>query len=68
MDKEKLKLIISDYKNSPNKDLATAMDSLNEDFEKTKNLIIKLSKHLDFIEETYNKIHLEYTSRVNNEK
>jgi len=64
MDKEKLNSIVSDYKNSSNKDLTMAMDSLNNDFEETKNLIIRLSKHLDLIEETYNKIHTEYTSRV----
>lgn len=62
--KEKIKSIIDDYKNSSNKDLTFVMDSLNEEFEETKNLIIKLSKHLDLVEETYNKIHTEYTSRV----
>lgn len=40
----KIKTILDDYKNSSNKDLASAMDLLNEDFEKTKELIIKLSK------------------------
>jgi hypothetical protein len=62
--KEKIKSIIDDYKNSSNKDLTFVMDSLNEEFEETKNLIIKLSKHLDLVEETYNKIHTEYTSRI----
>ena len=40
--KEKIKSIIDDYKNSSNKDLTFVMDSLNEEFEETKNLIIKL--------------------------
>lgn len=65
MDKEKINSIINDYKNASNKDLVIVMDSLNNDFEKTKTLIIKLSKHLDFIEETYNKVHMEYNSRIN---
>jgi hypothetical protein len=62
--KEKIKSILEDYKNSSNKDLIFVLDSLNEEFEETKILIIKLSKHLDYVEETYNKIHTEYTSRV----
>jgi predicted RND superfamily exporter protein len=59
----KIKTILDDYKNSSNKDLASAMDLLNEDFEKTKELIIKLSRYLDFVEESYTKIHTEYMNR-----
>lgn len=64
MDKEKLKTIISDYKNQPNKELVLAMDYLNDDFEKTKKLIIDLSKYLDLVENQYRLVHTEYTQRI----
>jgi predicted nuclease with TOPRIM domain len=59
---------IMDYKNLSNKDLTKTLDELNSEFEKTKQLIIKLSNHLDFIEETYNKLNNEYQTRVGAEK
>jgi hypothetical protein len=39
------------------------MNYLNEEFEKTKDLIVKLSKHLDNVEFNYNKVLKEYESR-----
>jgi hypothetical protein len=59
--------ILKDYKNSSNKDLEKTMDFLNEDFEKTKDLIIKLTYHLDNTEISYNKVFDEYNKRMNNE-
>lgn len=63
--KEVLK-ILSDYKNSSNKDLISVMDFLQNDFEKTKGLILKLTKHLDTTEDSYNKVFEEYKKRMNN--
>jgi hypothetical protein len=55
--------ILKDYKNSSNKDLENVMDFLNEDFEKTKDLLIKLSTHLDITKDSYNKLYEEYKKR-----
>jgi hypothetical protein len=55
--------ILSNYKNRSNKDLINAMDFLNEDFEKTKDLLLKLSTHLDKTEESYYKLLKEYNNR-----
>lgn len=65
MESEEIKAIISNYKNKPNKSLALVMDFLKEDFEKTKELIIKLTHHLDTTEKQYNKIFDEYKKRMN---
>ena len=42
------------------------MDFLQNDFEKTKDLILKLTKHLDTTEDSYNKVFEEYKKRMNN--
>lgn len=56
--------IIKDYKEKPNKDLLMAMEFINEDFKVTKESIIKLTHHLDSLENTYNMLHKEYTERT----
>ena len=60
---QKLTQIINDYKNKSNKDLVTAMDFLNSEFETTKNKIITLSTYLDKVEKSYNSILKEFNSR-----
>lgn len=62
-DNEKILEIIKDYKNHGNKDLELAMDFLQENFESTKQIIIKMSKHFDEVESLYNKIFEEYQNR-----
>jgi hypothetical protein len=57
--------IITEYKSRPNKDLTIAMDFIQKDFEVTKENIIKLTNHLDKLENTYNTILKEYQSRTN---
>jgi prefoldin subunit 5 len=64
MDGNKIIDIIKDYKDSSNKELITAMDFINEEFETTKKTLIDLSKHLDFLTETYNSILDEYNKRT----
>jgi len=48
--------IINDYRSLPNKELEYGMDYINNDFNKTKELIIKLTRHLDGLELSYNNI------------
>lgn len=60
---EKVLEILKDYKNRPNKDLILVMDFLSKEFDETKELVIKLTKKLDKVESTYNKILKEYDDR-----
>jgi hypothetical protein len=62
---EKVLSIIKDYKNSSNKDLVLAMDHLQEDFEFTKNMVLKGTEQIDKIEMTYNMVLKEYQKRMN---
>jgi hypothetical protein len=41
------------------------MDFIKEDFEYTKESVIKLTHHLDKLEQTYNVLLKEYESRNN---
>jgi len=60
---EKIKEILVEYKSKSNKDLVIALDFLSKEFDETKNLVIDLTKKIDKIESTYNKILKEYESR-----
>ena len=60
---ERVVQILKEYKTRPNKDLASAMDFLKEDFEKTKDSLVKLTNHLDKVESSYNLLLKEYQSR-----
>ena len=62
--KEEVLEIIKDFKNRPNKDLIKTMDLIIQDFEYTKNTVINLTRHLDKLESTYNKILKEYNDRT----
>lgn len=55
--------IIKEHKDRSNKDLQLAMDFIQEDFSYTKDSLIKLTNHLDKLENTYNLLHKEYTER-----
>jgi prefoldin subunit 5 len=46
------------------KELTSALEFLDEDFNKTKELIVKLTYHLDEVEFSYNKILEEYKNRT----
>lgn len=63
MDINSLNEIIQNYENKPNKDLLSARNVLVEEFDKTKELIISLTRHLDSIEEKYNVINNEIGKR-----
>lgn len=61
---EKVLTIVKDYKSQSNKDLKFALDFISEDFENTKETLIKLTTHLDKLELTYNTLLKEYENRV----
>lgn len=65
MEAEEIKDVLSNFKNKPNKSLVMVMDYLKEDFDNTKELLIKLTHHLDSTEKEYNKIYDEYKKRMN---
>ena len=62
---EKIGEIVNDFKNHSNKDLVLAMDKLNDEFNTTKETVIKLTYYLDNLENTYNTILKEYRQRTN---
>lgn len=63
MDKNKILEILNDVENAVNKDLYTAKNALNDEYEKTKELIIDLTYHLETIENMYEKISKEISKR-----
>jgi hypothetical protein len=64
MDINKVIEISNDAENKSNKDLITARDILMEEFDKTKDLIINLTKHLEGVEEMYDKVNNEMKKRI----
>jgi hypothetical protein len=64
MDKEKLIDVAKDYQNKSNKDLFDAVNLLHEEYEKTKELIIDLTKHLETVEILYNNVNVELGKRI----
>jgi hypothetical protein len=65
MESEKLIEIANDVENKSNKDLTIVAEELSEEFEKTKELIIDLTRHLDGVESLYNKVNKEIEKRYN---
>ena len=63
-DAEKVLNIVKDFKSHSNKDLQFVMDFINEDFNLTKETVIKLTQHLDKLELTYDTVKKEYDSRL----
>lgn len=63
MTKDEIIEIANDVENKSNKDLIQSLYLLSEEFEKTKTLIIDLTRHLDSIESIYNKINNEIKKR-----
>ncbi len=51
------------YGRKNKKHLETTLEFLTKDFNETKEMLITLTKHLDGVEEIYNKILSEYKSR-----
>ena len=63
MESEKLIEIANDVQNKSNKDLVIVANELSEEFEKTKELIIDLTRHLDGVESLFNKVNKELEER-----
>lgn len=57
--------IIKEHKDSSNKDLIFALNFIKEDFDETKDSLIKLTYHLDKLENAYNLLLNEYQKRTN---
>jgi hypothetical protein len=66
MKSEEVLGILKDYKNKSNKDLVSTLDFLKDDFEKTKDILVKLTYHLESTENSYNKILEEINKRTSN--
>lgn len=64
MDKDKIIEIANDAVNRSNKDLVESRDMLIEEFEKTKDLIINLTRHLEMVEILYNNVNKEIEKRT----
>ena len=64
MDKEKIIDIVKNVKDKSNKDLIESRDILHIEFEKTKELIINLTRHLEAIQTDYELINKEIGNRL----
>lgn len=64
MDIEKINEIVKNAKDKPNKDLIETRDILITEFDKTKELIIDLTRHLEAVETSYEIINTEIGNRL----
>ena len=64
MEKDKIIEIVKNVKDRPNKELFESRDELLVEFEKTKQLIIDLTRHLEAVEVSYEEINKEIGKRV----
>jgi hypothetical protein len=64
MNKNEIIEISNDVENRSNKDLVNSRDFLIEEFQKTKDIIIDLTRHLESIENLYNVINKELEKRT----
>jgi hypothetical protein len=63
MDKDKIIDISKNVEDKSNKDLTSAKEFLEEEFKKTKSLIIDLTRHLESVEQLFYKINKELDKR-----
>lgn len=64
MDKDKLIEIAKNPQDKSNKDLIESRDIFYAEFNKTKQLIIDLTRHLDSVTESYEAINKEIGKRL----
>jgi hypothetical protein len=64
MDKEKIIEVVKNVKDKSNKDLIESRDILLVEFEKTKELIINLTRHLESVQTDYELINKEIGNRL----
>jgi hypothetical protein len=64
IDLNKIVEISNDAENKSNKDLYSTLEILSNEFEKTKILIVDLTRHLELVEGMYNEINKEIGKRI----
>jgi hypothetical protein len=64
MDKDKIIEIVQNVKDKSNKDLIESRNVLADEYEKTKTLIVDLTRHLEIVEEHYNTVNNEVGNRM----
>lgn len=64
MEKSEIIEIVKSIKDRSNKDLFESRDILMSEFDKTKQLIIDLTRHLEAIEASYEEINSEIGRRL----
>ena len=64
MDKDKIIEIVKNANEKSNKDLMESRGILLEEFTKTKELIIDLTRHLEIVEDYYEAINKEISNRL----
>ena len=64
MEKDNVIEIANDVKNHPNASLVEARNFLIDEFEKTKKLIIELTRHMEGVEDLYNEVNNEIGKRI----
>ncbi len=64
IDLNKIIEITNDVENKSNKDLFNALETLSIEFEKTKLLIVDLTRHLELVESMYDNINKEIGKRT----
>ena len=52
-----------DYKNKPNKELLAVLETLKVEFDKTRELIVTLSHHMDDTEKKFKMVESEIKKR-----
>jgi hypothetical protein len=64
LDLKKIIEVSNDVENKSNKDLFSSLETLSIEFEKTKSLIIDLTRHLELVEDMYDTINKEIGKRT----
>jgi len=63
MDAKQIEDIVKNVKDKPNKTLVESRSILKSEFEKTKDLILELTRHMDAVQESYEIINEEIGNR-----
>jgi hypothetical protein len=64
MEPNEIKEVVENAKDKSNKVLIECRDELSIEFEKTKELIIQLTRHMDAVQESYEVINEELGKRT----
>jgi len=64
MEAKQIEDIVKNVKDKPNKVLVESRGILKSEFEKTKDLILELTRHMDAVQESYEIINEELGNRT----